>query len=205
LIGTLATARRSVRVRWWPVVLILGLGLLAWIGIWFVSDLDRQNRVLSTFLTGFVASLLLICWLLLGSRLRWRVRWTVLALIATTLFVLVASVRIRGVSGDLVPLLEWRFSPETGARLREAQASSAHDIPRDESRAAIRLDYPQFLGPGRDGRVEGVRLDPDWSARPPRTLWRRPIGEGWSGFVVAGQTAVTQEQRDSDHSRTLGL
>ncbi len=41
-----------------------------------------------------------------------------------------------------------------------------------------------------------MKLERDWAAHPPRELWRRPIGEGWSGFAVVGQVAITQEQRE---------
>ena len=34
----------------------------------------------------------------------------------------------------------------------------------------------------------------DWTAKPPREVWRRPVGAGWSGIAVAGRRAVTQEQ-----------
>jgi outer membrane protein assembly factor BamB len=59
-------------------------------------------------------------------------------------------------------------------------------------------DYPQFYGPGRDATLDGPRLARDWQARPPRELWRRPVGEGWSSFAVVGEAAVTQEQRGDD-------
>ena len=49
--------------------------------------------------------------------------------------------------------------------------------------------------PTRNGAVAGVRVADDWAARPPKQVWRRPIGAGWSGFAVAGGLAVTQEQR----------
>ncbi len=55
--------------------------------------------------------------------------------------------------------------------------------------------YPQFLGTNRNGTVNGLRLADDWAKRPPRLVWRRPIGAGWSGFAVARGLAVTQEQR----------
>jgi outer membrane protein assembly factor BamB len=35
----------------------------------------------------------------------------------------------------------------------------------------------------------------DWAARPPRLVWRRPVGAGWSGFAISRGLAVTQEQR----------
>ncbi|HJT34298.1 MAG TPA: PQQ-binding-like beta-propeller repeat protein [Pirellulales bacterium] len=40
-----------------------------------------------------------------------------------------------------------------------------------------------------------MRLARDWSARPPRLIWRVSIGQGWGGFAVADGLAFTQEQR----------
>ena len=47
-------------------------------------------------------------------------------------------------------------------------------------------DWPHFLGPGRDGRYLGPPLARSWPGGAPRTLWRRPVGEGFAGAVVAG-------------------
>ena len=60
------------------------------------------------------------------------------------------------------------------------------------------FQFPQFLGPNRDGHAAPTRLERDWTQHPPRELWRRPIGLGWSGFVVSEGLAVTQEQRGED-------
>src|SRR5262249_56412883 len=38
-------------------------------------------------------------------------------------------------------------------------------------------------------------LGRDGAARPPRWVWHKPVGEGWGAFAVAGNYAVTQEQR----------
>jgi outer membrane protein assembly factor BamB len=43
--------------------------------------------------------------------------------------------------------------------------------------------------------VPNARLARDWSARPPREVWRQPVGLGWSSFAVVGAAAFTQEQR----------
>ena len=47
-------------------------------------------------------------------------------------------------------------------------------------------DWPHFLGPGRDGRYLGPPLARAWAGGAPPELWRRAVGEGFAGPVVAG-------------------
>jgi outer membrane protein assembly factor BamB len=51
-------------------------------------------------------------------------------------------------------------------------------------------DWPQFLGPNRDGTYTGPPLGETWSASGPRVLWKKNIGQGLSGPVVAGDRLV---------------
>jgi outer membrane protein assembly factor BamB len=186
-----AAARKPL--RWWPVALIAVLigGLVVW--TWTAEGPIRQMRVLQTISILFLGVVLLVLWLLLLSRLPWRVRLAGFAAVVALGFLLGALFRIRGVSGDFVPILEWRWAASDAERMAAAPEAAA--APVATATGSDHLDYPQFQGPSRDATLTGVRLDPDWSANPPELLWRQPIGAGWSAFAVVGDIAVTQEQR----------
>lgn len=62
-------------------------------------------------------------------------------------------------------------------------------------------DFPQFLGPKRDLRIENVKLTDQWGQSLEK-LWQFDVGEGWSGFAVVNGLAVTQEQRDAEECTT---
>ncbi len=108
----------------------------------------------------------------------------------------VALVRIDETSGDVVPKLAWRWTPKADVAL----ANEFADLVGGTADLATITpdDYPQFLGPNRDGTVPGPQLARDWSKHPPREIWRRPIGAGWSSYAIRGNYAVTQEQRGAN-------
>ena len=47
-------------------------------------------------------------------------------------------------------------------------------------------EWPQLLGPTRDGHSSETKLDWDWAKNGPPILWKMDIGSGWAGPVVAG-------------------
>ena len=51
-------------------------------------------------------------------------------------------------------------------------------------------DWPQFLGPQRDGHSPETKLNWDWPKGGPKVVWQFNAGSGWAGPVVAGERLV---------------
>ncbi|MEQ1910541.1 MAG: PQQ-binding-like beta-propeller repeat protein [Vicinamibacterales bacterium] len=56
--------------------------------------------------------------------------------------------------------------------------------------AVVAADWPQFLGPQRNGVYTGPALASSWPAGGPRKVWQKPIGRGFAGPVVAGDRLI---------------
>ncbi len=51
-------------------------------------------------------------------------------------------------------------------------------------------DWPQILGPSRNGVAQGEKIATRFADSGPRVLWRRDAGQGYSGVAVSGDRAV---------------
>lgn len=51
-------------------------------------------------------------------------------------------------------------------------------------------DWPQFLGPQRNGVYSGPRLASSWPAGGPKRVWRKNVGQGFAGPAVAGDRVI---------------
>ena len=51
-------------------------------------------------------------------------------------------------------------------------------------------DWPQFLGPTRDGVYSGPAISDMWPGGKPREVWRKQVGAGFSGPVVADSKVI---------------
>ncbi len=213
-------------MRWWPALAIGVLTIVAVIYIWTADFSSRQMQIQWTGQIVILAVLLLLVWLLFFSRLRWKARLISFGAIVLLLSAIPALFRLRGISGDILPILEWRWaksnvvalpasspiSIDTMAAAKSLKASSSPEsdpsLPAASARSQaveekvkaaareISTDYPQFLGPHRNAMVHGIKLHRDWTKHPPKLVWRQPLGAGWSAFAVSGNFAITQEQRD---------
>ncbi|MDB6150446.1 MAG: hypothetical protein JWQ44_1894 [Chthoniobacter sp.] len=188
-------ARRS-GPRWWPLWLLCTAEFAWLLWVWQGPAIQRQEQVLRTgggLLVGFV---LLVVWLLAWSRLRWKVRLGALLVLFGATALPAVLFRVSGVTGDLVPVVTWRWKaaslptprPPQSAPAAHGSKTSGVQLPADFA------GFPQFLGPNRDGVIPGPPLARDWKAEPPQLLWRLAVGEGYSGFAIAGERAISLEQ-----------
>ncbi len=179
-------------VRLWPAALILALGAAALAIIWFGLGLTRGWQVIYTYAAVGATFLLLLVWAAFFSRLPARQRWLLAGLPVLAVAVFFALVKVEDVDGDMWLSFTWRWTPKPHERLAtqtsEWQSQAIELTPTPD-------DFPQFLGQGRNATVEDARLARDWKAHPPKLVWKRDIGAGWSGFAVVGDYAFTQEQR----------
>src|SRR5215831_19030559 len=65
-------------------------------------------------------------------------------------------------------------------------------------------DWPQFLGPNRNGVYLGPPLAKSWPAAGPRVVWGKRVGQGFADPVVAG-TRLTLFHRVADGHRRSDL
>ena len=155
---------------------------------------DPAIRNIVTLVAMLIASAAGWTWFVRNERFSWRIRWafaifTMLALVA--LVNIVSSLHDRGIlnfSGSLMPRVA--SAPREAIEVENEPAAGRADFSR-----ASPDDFPQFLGPDRTGFVETALLARDWQSQPPRRIWQRSIGAGWSGFACVNDYAVTMEQR----------
>ena len=159
---------------------------------------DGAVRNIITLILCFSAVMSALLWFLResGHALAWKqmLGYGLLGLVALG----IATLRIERVSGDLVPEFRWAWQKSRDTLLARPVAAPPQAAAAWESAPH---DFPRFLGPTGDASLPSMApaLDPEWTkATPPREVWRRPIGAGWSGFATYGTHAVTLEQRGDE-------
>jgi len=183
--------QKPIRWRLGLCLLLLGVAAIVWAQL--QQDWPFQKRNLITYEIIIVVAVALLIWWTFLSRAPKRLRLSItfgcvgLAIFCAALF------RIRGMSGDLTPIIEFRWAK---APQFQTNTSPATNIIGAE--IAARPSFPQYLGPNRGGVLAGSKLETNWLAHPPEMVWRQKVGAGWSGFAIIGDLAITQEQRGED-------
>lgn len=181
------------RPRVLPILIVL-IPVVAITAMYLWPDFDERWRVMLVMAIVPLAALALAGWTLFLSGYRWRTRLTLVGAPIVLLVGFLALVKFDGMDGSFLPRFAWSWSPSPD---RELPAATPTFFRAVDLKSTTANDFPQFMGPDRDGSIEGPKLARDWST-PPKKVWSRPIGAGWSAFAVVGDFAVTQEQRDQE-------
>lgn len=143
-----------------------------------------------------------IVWLVLGQWLSRRIRYAGLIVAMIAAWGYFAVLRFDGVDGEFNSATSYRWQETDEDRF---QAAHSKMKPNAAPVGAAKLmlsdgDWPGFRGPNRDSRLAGIRIATDWDKNPPKELWRKRVGPGWSSFAVIGDKVFTQEQRGTDEA-----
>ncbi len=185
------------------LVFVDGLGL---IGIGVLRYLDKPMGEAGLTITGIewshvvsyllvaLTALALMFWVLVFGRRRFFVR-VIQTLLAGLLFASPLILFEPVFGGSLWPR-GWR--PRFWSDVIEITPTGG----TVDMATTTPFDFPQFFGQRRDGIVRQVRLNPKWDVNPPKLLWKKPVGEGWSGISAVNGYAVTMQQAGSDECIT---
>ena len=191
------------QIRWWPIAAALGVGAaLQTAATFFFGENRPYLDWACVFVIWPLTVFLLLLWWTFWSRLPWPTRGKGLLALAVIGGTSLASFRFDEFDGAMIPRFSPRWQPTKKDRASEffksgetTSPATAKDDFANESLVPTEGDWPGFRGPNRDDVVVGESLRTDWDARPPKKLWKHPIGSGWGAFAVIGRRAWTLEQR----------
>ncbi len=176
---------RYAQHKWFPVLVLVAAA--AW---WLWRASYAQYQTLFHIVVPLFSVALISLWFLRFGGATRRLRQMIVggvALVLAAFFIVFRPVY----NGDM-GVYRWRLRFASNADQKLPQLSSTGEAADWQTTPH---DYPRFLGNGYWAEVKGIELETDWQSHPPQELWRREIGAGWSAFAIAGNYAVTQEQR----------
>lgn len=174
------------------------IGLVGFLlAVTFVFVFHKENGIFLLIIALPILTSLIVVKLLTSSWRPWQSRRWSLVLITALWVVAFTMVRVDYVGGDLMPTISTRWAPPTEHRFEDTESTESR-LPIDSillPDIPVEGDWPAFRGPNRDSTAAGVTFDTDWVNTPPKEVWRRSIGLGWSSFTVVNGYLFTQEQR----------
>lgn len=171
-------------------LLVLSISFIALISVQFAVVSIVSPLIVDLIIVGGIAEAALLLWSMQIPRCRLSVVQGVTAFLGLefALFLLTAIAVPSYVLADYTWLVGLDTTPAPNAN------SDSIDLHSADLKTTTPHDFPSFRGADRSGIIKGVALSRDWDRRPPKQLWRHPVGLGWSSFAVVNNYCVTQEQ-----------
>jgi len=186
------------------VVIVFGsIFASPWISHAFEYDTDEAIPFLMfSQLALPIGVILLTIWWLFFSGLSWAVRLGVFFVLliagAAGSFFSIRKTEMTSHAYGIMPRFHFVWEPEAEElhkkHLEQEVAKKADDLKPIDATVG-KEDFANFRGPNFDGKINHLRLETDWTAHPPKVLWKQPCPGGYSGVAVAGNIAVTMQQR----------
>ncbi|MEM6468847.1 MAG: PQQ-binding-like beta-propeller repeat protein [Planctomycetota bacterium] len=184
------------RASWGEKFAVLGVSVVLGVGCCFLLHPSLKGMGIPLFVLPTGVGAVVFGLIVTASKQTMRLPATVIATLIG--FGGWALLQIDGFNGKFKPSILSRWSETSeDAFLAEMSDRQSIDVEPDAAEY-LRLadaEWPGFRGRDRMGSVSGVSLSEDWSAAPPKEVWRTPLGPAWSSFSVAGKRLFTQEQR----------
>ena len=116
----------------------------------------------------------------------------------TRRYLLIAG--LLGIAGLL--MLSWHLFQQRFANFfdreqvdaAELQKLKGVDLSQSGERRPDVLTWPQYRGANRDGWSPGANFRTDWAANPPKVLWTKPCGGGYSSFAAVDGKLYTMDR-----------
>ena len=173
--------------------------------LWLVvRTMQRQEIGLEHFMNAMIvfqmvtmiSMLVLVVWFFFLSHYTRKLRFGVFCGAIGMVAGLMGFIRKVEFDGQMSPIVQYRWERNHDEALAEhlqtiQPAMSGVDLKVSAS------DSPFYRGLKGDGSTTGVELSDIW-ATPPKQLWKHPVGTGHAGIAVAGNCAITLEQREGD-------
>ncbi len=143
-------------------------GLLGWLSIVFNKNIGFGSKLAVTLLPNVAVFIGL-----------WRYEFT-------------------GFDGELKPKFRLRSAKAEPPSTADVVMPPALVSGNESKTMTLTGEFNQFLGNNRNGIVDGIQLFEDWSQKPPKIVWKKPIGAGWSGFAIKDGLAITLEEHNDE-------
>jgi len=209
--GTVSSGSSGPRPRWRRISgrILLGVPvffalsqILIWT-VWKPKWADSEKNVV-TIAQVILGTLCLLTWWFFCSPVAWRTRLAGGGVILGALLAWGLSIRSVELSGDMVPLIEYRWQPSAEQKFAAYHAQQQVIATGKPGIVEIPViqpeEMPAYRGIHRDGIVIGSPVRTDWKSDPPVEIWRHPVGGGYASMAVVGSLLVTLEQRGKDEA-----